>query len=186
MLPADATTVSSEKACNVYTKKMAWIQRHLLQAVQGANTWPITTRHLKTNLKTVFKRRMPSGMIIFSMLIMRCSHDHSRGKLIFVGHSPSQELLPNHIKNGAYPFFIPMELWNSCPEYKLFDLTNSESAFTKRSDTKSSSIVVSWNDSKRKENVMITIIHFITRLHNNYKGYSHILLYHDDSKASLA
>jgi hypothetical protein len=95
----------------------------LLQAVQGGNTWPITTRHLIRNLKTVFKRRMPSGMIIFSMLIMRCSHDHHRGKLIFVGHSPAQELLPNYIKNGAYPFLIPMELWNPCPEYKIFDLT---------------------------------------------------------------
>jgi hypothetical protein len=87
MLPADATTVSSEKACNgcVY-KENGLNSKTLLQAVQGANTWPITTGHLKRNLKTVFKRRMPSGMIIFSMLIMRYSHDHHRGKLIF-GHS---------------------------------------------------------------------------------------------------
>jgi hypothetical protein len=82
-----------------------------------------------------------------------------------------------------------MELWNSCQEYKLFDLMNSDSAFTKRSDTTSSSIGVSWNGSKRKANIMIlpsAIIHFISRLFNNYKGNSHILLYHDDSEANLA
>jgi hypothetical protein len=39
---------------------------------QITDAWLITARHLKRNLKTVFKRRMPSGMIAFCMLIMRC------------------------------------------------------------------------------------------------------------------
>lgn len=49
------------------------------------------------------------------------THDR-RGKPIF-DRSPAKDLLRNDIKNGAYPLLSPMELWNTRPEYKLFDLT---------------------------------------------------------------
>ena len=48
------------------------------------------------------------------------THDR-RGKLIF-DRSPAKDLLRQDIKDGAYPHLSPMELWNTCPEYKLFDL----------------------------------------------------------------
>jgi hypothetical protein len=35
--------------------------------------------------------------------------------------SSAKEVLCIDIKNGAYPFLIPMELWNSHPEYKRFE-----------------------------------------------------------------
>ena len=48
------------------------------------------------------------------------SHDR-RGKLIF-DRSPAKDLLRQDIKDGAYPRLSPMQLWNTRPEYKLFDL----------------------------------------------------------------
>jgi len=48
------------------------------------------------------------------------THDR-RGKLIF-DRSPAKELLRQDIKDGAYPLLSPMELWNTRPQYKLFDL----------------------------------------------------------------
>ena len=48
------------------------------------------------------------------------THDR-RGKLIF-DRSPAKALLRHDIKHGAYPLLSPMELWNTRPEYKLFDL----------------------------------------------------------------
>lgn len=47
-------------------------------------------------------------------------HDR-RGKLIF-DRSPAKDLLRQDIKDGAYPRLSPMQLWNTRPEYKLFDL----------------------------------------------------------------
>jgi len=48
------------------------------------------------------------------------THDR-RGKLIF-DRSPAKELLCQDIKDGAYPRLTPKELWNTRPEYKLFEL----------------------------------------------------------------
>ena len=48
------------------------------------------------------------------------THDR-RGKLIF-DRSPAKDLLRQDIKDGAYPLLSPMELWNTRPQYKLFDL----------------------------------------------------------------
>jgi ribosomal protein S21 len=48
------------------------------------------------------------------------THDR-RGKLIF-DRSPAKDLLRQDIKDGAYPRLSPMQLWNTRPEYKLFEL----------------------------------------------------------------
>jgi hypothetical protein len=48
------------------------------------------------------------------------THEHQE-KLIF-DRSPAKDLLRQVIKDGAYPRLSPMQLWNTRPEYKLFDL----------------------------------------------------------------
>ena len=53
-------------------------------------------------------------------------HPHDKthdccGKPIF-DRSPAKGLLCQDIKEGAYPYLTPMELWNSHPKYKVFQL----------------------------------------------------------------
>jgi hypothetical protein len=47
------------------------------------------------------------------------THDR-RGKVIF-DRSPAKDLLRQDIKDGAYPRLSPIQLWNTRPEYQLFD-----------------------------------------------------------------
>ena len=116
LLPADETTVSTEQAWDVYKNLPEFKD--------------VCFKQFKERLadhRQAFKKKVEASIREEDAYQHDChlhprneTHDR-RGKPIF-DRSPAKDLLRSDIKNGAYPLLSPMQLWNSRPEYKLFDL----------------------------------------------------------------
>jgi hypothetical protein len=117
VLSACETAVSSEQAWDVYKNLPEFKDVCFKQFKECLKN------HHKVHMKKLEESIQEEDAFQHDCLLHPRNETHDRrGRLIF-DRSPAKDLLCNDIKNGAYPPLLsPMELWNLCPEYKLFDL----------------------------------------------------------------